>query len=202
MNSKIIVGSIIAVAILIGVSFTSVVGYNTVKSTSGETSPLFNIRTNRAIYKENDDLTCDYVGKGEELDISISKRDNRFELSKKVFDNIKKMDDGTFNRYITTIITYLKKNRYSDIKSEDILTEMNELRAYIKSNNKALENIEEPQFYTENYNEYTFMNWRFGCIFNKHIILRILVVALFLILIIFFPAPTRFTECPIHCIKA
>ncbi len=65
MNNKILIGSIIAVAILIGVSFTSVVGYNSIESDK-KLSPLFNIRTSRAVDKDSKDLSCEYVGKGED----------------------------------------------------------------------------------------------------------------------------------------
>ena len=54
MNKKILIGSIIAVAILIGISFISVVGYNSVES-NAKASPLFNIRTQRAIDGERKD---------------------------------------------------------------------------------------------------------------------------------------------------
>jgi len=48
MNKKILLGSILSVAILILVSFTSVLGYNSVDS-DVKASPLFNIRSSRAI---------------------------------------------------------------------------------------------------------------------------------------------------------
>ena len=48
MNKKILIGSIIAVVILVLVSFTGVVGYQTTKSsTIARASPLFKVRTNR-----------------------------------------------------------------------------------------------------------------------------------------------------------
>ena len=72
MNKKILIGCIIAVVILILVSFTGVVGYQTTKSSDvARTSPLFSIRSTRAIDKESKDLTCDYVGKGVENSLSI-----------------------------------------------------------------------------------------------------------------------------------
>jgi hypothetical protein len=60
MNNKILTGSIIAVAILILVSFTSVVGYSSVES-DGKSSPLFNVRSSRAIDKNGKVFTTDYV---------------------------------------------------------------------------------------------------------------------------------------------
>jgi len=75
MNKKILIGSIIAVAILILVSFTSVVGYRRVESNVKD-SPLFNIRSSRAVDKEGKDFTTDYVGKGEEINIPVPKRNH------------------------------------------------------------------------------------------------------------------------------
>ncbi len=99
MNSKILLGSIISVVILILVSFTSVVGYGSVESNVKE-SPLFNIRSNRAIDKESKDLSCDYLGKGVVTNINIPSRDNGTILTQKVFELISKMDDREFNEFI------------------------------------------------------------------------------------------------------
>ena len=62
INKKILVGSIIAVAILISVSFTSVIVYNIFKSDVKE-SPPFTIRTNRAIDEESNDFYCQNVNR-------------------------------------------------------------------------------------------------------------------------------------------
>ncbi|UCD14590.1 MAG: hypothetical protein JSW60_04005 [Thermoplasmatales archaeon] len=75
MVKKILIGSIIAVAVLICVSFTSVVGFQSVKS-NVKASPRFTVRTKRAIDEESKDLTCDYVGKGEEIIIPLPKRND------------------------------------------------------------------------------------------------------------------------------
>ena len=100
MKHKILIGSIIAVAILVGVSFTSVIGYNTVKSTNGEASPLFNVRASRAINQEDDGLTSDYVGKEIVTTILIPERDNIASQMRKLIDAIGRMDDRTYNRFI------------------------------------------------------------------------------------------------------
>ena len=206
MKHKILIGSIIAVAILIGVSFTSVVGYSSVKSTNVEASPLFNIRTNRAINQEDDGLPCDYVGKGEENTITLPERNDEAYSIQQFIDRIKNMDDRTYNRFITSLLNYLKKKGYSNIKSDKILTEMNELRSYIKSNNITCEKIGEPQFYTEYLKECTFINWQFGCIMYKllDIILQTAFLAFFIIFFIIIMGknpPTIWTECPMECIK-
>ncbi len=101
MNKKILMGSIIAIVILILVSFTGVVGYQTTKSsTIAKTSPLFTVRSSRAIDIESKDFTCDYVGKGVVTNINIPSRDNGTILIQKVFELISKMDDREFNEFI------------------------------------------------------------------------------------------------------
>ena len=100
MNKKILIGSIIAAAILIMVSFTGVVGYQTTKSsTIAKASPLFNIRTSRAIDRDSEDLSCDYVGKGVESNILFPKQDERTILIQKVIELISNMGNKEFNEF-------------------------------------------------------------------------------------------------------
>ena len=117
MKKKIIIGSIIAVAILILVSFTGVVGYQTTKSsTIARASPLFTVRSSRAIDKESTGLSCDYVGKGEEVGLLIPKRDSETALIQKFADSISKMDDTNFKRFLNLLINKIQeKNEYEDI---------------------------------------------------------------------------------------
>jgi len=114
MNNKTIIGSIIAVAILILVSFTSVVGYNSVESNK-ILSPLFNVRSDRAVNKEGKDITCDYVGKGEESVLSIPKRDNRTALLQRFIDIIIGMDDATFNRFLKFAFNQIQNNNQQEV---------------------------------------------------------------------------------------
>ncbi len=123
MNNKILLGSIIAVVILVLVSFTGVVGYQTTKSsTIARASPLFSVRSKRAIDEESKDLTCDYVGKGEKSILSIPKRNDRTALQQKFIDRISKMDEETFNRFKNLVIGELHKN--NAIKEMDIPVEI------------------------------------------------------------------------------
>ncbi len=117
MNNKILLGNIIAVVILVLVSFTGVVGFQTTKSsTIARASPLFSVRSKRAIDEQSKDLTCDYFGKGEESILSIPKRDDKTILAQKSIEEISKMNDNTFNRFVELVTSYLqKKNRNSDI---------------------------------------------------------------------------------------
>ncbi len=127
MDRKILVGSIIAVAILVLVSFTSVVGYSSVKSTTGKESPLFNIRTNRAIGKEDQVLTSNHVGKGNTL--PFPKRDDKEILTQKAVDIIRMIDDKTFDKFIASIIASAQKDkRFNDVSPDEIREALYQVR--------------------------------------------------------------------------
>jgi hypothetical protein len=121
MNNKILIGSIIAVAILVIVSFTSVVGYNSVES-DVKISPLFNIRSSRAVDEDGKDLTCDYVGKGEENVLSIPKRDTQQYMLGKLINMIGKMDDKTYDRFVQLVkkINIVQNSKINDNEIEVI----------------------------------------------------------------------------------
>ncbi|UCF12304.1 MAG: hypothetical protein JSW06_09725 [Thermoplasmatales archaeon] len=107
MNKKILLVSIISVVILILVSFTSVIGYRSISS-DVKVSPLFNMRISRAIDRDSKDIVCDYVGKGEEGNLFISKRNVRMASFQKGINIINKMDDKVFNEFVIRIILRLK----------------------------------------------------------------------------------------------
>ncbi|UCD13904.1 MAG: hypothetical protein JSW60_00355 [Thermoplasmatales archaeon] len=147
MNKKILIGSIIAVAILVGVSFTSVVGYSGVKS-NVKASPLFTVRTKRAIDEESRDLTCEYVGKREEITIPITTRNNRIAFVLKVIERIRGMDDGTFNKFVDFLI-----NRQGKRIKEENIPEMINVLHQLKINPDEIKNYiadeKENKLYTE-----------------------------------------------------
>ena len=62
-NHLLTCGSVLAVVVLILASLSPVVGYTSPDSFLDE-SPLFTVRINSAIDKKNDNLRCNYVGKG------------------------------------------------------------------------------------------------------------------------------------------
>ena len=114
MNKKILVGSIIAVAILVGISFTSVVGYRSVTSDVKE-SPLFTVRSSRAIDEESMDIACDYVGKGEDNFLSIPTRDSRTALVQKFIMSISRMSDENLEKLIAFPINHAQSDeRFND----------------------------------------------------------------------------------------
>jgi len=116
MNKKILIGSIIAVAILILVSFTGVVGYQTTKSsTIARASPLFTVRSSRAIDEESKDFTCDYIGKDKRIDILLPKRDSKTALVQKFITNISRMSDENLEKLIAFLINHAQSDeRFND----------------------------------------------------------------------------------------
>ena len=132
MEKKILVGSIIAVIILVLVSFTGVVGYQTTKSSHiARASPLFSVRSKRAIDEESKEFTFDYVGKGEDIAIPISKRNESNKLIFKVFERLSKMDKGEQKEVMESIIKLLQKINYLNDKR---LVEFEQLYYEIKNN--------------------------------------------------------------------
>jgi hypothetical protein len=107
MNKKILIGSIIVITVLIGVSLTSVMGYRNIESILKD-SPLFNIRTNRAIGKESQDFIRKYNSEGDIL--PFPKQDDRTILVQKLIDRIGNMDGETFERLIAYIINFARQN--------------------------------------------------------------------------------------------
>jgi len=123
-------GSIIAVAILVLVSFTGVVGYQTTKSsTIARASPLFAVRSSRAIDEDSKDFTCDYVGKGEEITLSFPTGVGSTTSLQQVIEIISKMNDVTFNRFLDLIIKHLhKRDDFQEYTKEEIILSLNQLR--------------------------------------------------------------------------
>ena len=159
MEKRILLGSIIAVVILILVSFTGVIGYQTTKSsTNAKASPLFSVRTSRAIDEESKDFTYDYVGKGEESVLSIPKRDDRTESLQKFIVLIRKMDDETFDKYINELFNRLiQEDKIRDSYINRLVTEINQLKINSeKLMNYLFDEKLDPPFFT--------MFWFSGCI--------------------------------------
>ena len=108
--------SICAVVLLVLGSLSNVVGYQSVKSTSTTESPLFSIRTQKAINKDSNVLTSNYLGKGFS-EISFPLKDNRTALIQKVLDKIRTMDDKEFNRFQSLILSWFYEKQH--IKNTD-----------------------------------------------------------------------------------
>ncbi|UCF12919.1 MAG: hypothetical protein JSW06_01345 [Thermoplasmatales archaeon] len=88
---------------------------------------MFKVRTNRAIGEESKELTCKYVGIGNTL--PFPERDDKAVMIQKVADRISKMDDNTFERFITYIINHAQKdNRLNGVSSNEIREALYQVR--------------------------------------------------------------------------
>jgi len=137
MKTKLLLGSIGAVAILILMSFTNVVGIQSITTDSMDESPLFSIRTQKAINQASKTvLTSDYLGKGLNA-LPFPLRDNRTALIQKVIEIIEKMDEKAMFAFIAMNIARMNiGNQRKDISILEIFTALNQL----KSNRDILTN--------------------------------------------------------------
>lgn len=141
MGKRILLGSIIAVVILTMVSFSSVVGYTGVKSDSKIVSPLFGIRSNRAINKNQDDINSDYIGKGKSLNILLPSRNDKAELVEKLLVRINEMDDSEIDNLLRMVNMKLPKKMNKFFNKEKLTTllhglnsdpnQFNELKSHV-----------------------------------------------------------------------
>jgi hypothetical protein len=129
--------SIIVVVLLVLGSLTNVVGYQTVKSSGVNVSPLFSVRTKRAINEESKTiLTSDYLGKGIESNFQFPTRENRTVMLQKVIDIIRKMDDKEFNKFQSALISHFyedKNNKNIDVTN--VVFALKQLRSNTKELN-------------------------------------------------------------------
>ena len=129
MKNKILIGSIVAALLLVLVSFTSVIGFQSSRYNSAVNSPLFKIRTQMVLDTESKDVICDYIGKGEESILSIPTRNEKTELVQKFIDRIRKMDDITFNKFIGLVVNRLQQeNNINENDINEIITSLKQLR--------------------------------------------------------------------------
>jgi hypothetical protein len=123
--------SVIAVILLVLGSLSNVVGYQSVKSTAVNDSPLFSVRTQRATERQQDILTSQFLGKGNGKLLYFPVRNNKSESLKNFFESIKKMDDATFKRFLILVKQRLKE----PISLNEVqLNEINHELAKIKNN--------------------------------------------------------------------
>ena len=127
MKKKILIGSIIAVAILVLVSFTGVVGYQTTKSsTIANASPLFTVRSCRAIDINSNDVTSNYIGKGTDDSINIPTRDITQLKVQRLINLIRSLDDDKFDKFTVPLVSILEKQDFDDV--DTIINQIKSIR--------------------------------------------------------------------------
>jgi len=110
--------------LLVLMSFAGVVGYQTTKSsTIAKSSPLFAVRSSRAIDEENEDLSREYVGKEVVTFITFPKRNEKDVIAQKIINLIDKIDNDEIEDLLFQIKSKSDKlkNMYLLINNRDSL---------------------------------------------------------------------------------
>jgi len=192
-KSPLIGVSVCAVVLLVVASLSNVVGYQTVKSTAVNDSPLFSVRTKRAINQVGGDtLTFNYLGKGQ-YSMPFPVIDNRTELIQKVIDRIRTMDDDTFNRFIDYAVNQINhKDNLKAIATDEFVKELRQIRE--STQNIIVYKDSDVERYT------IFPNWNTLGDWFPGLFLFFIIVLIILILYKLFDIPfTVFSAC--FCIK-
>jgi hypothetical protein len=193
-------GSVLAAIMFIMVSFNSVVGFQTNSISSSEVSPLYTIRTKNAIEDENrDPLIYDYFGKGKTNTIQLPPRNKNNTLLKKTIEIICKMNDKTFNLFLSNVIKKMQDDR--NINSEMIF-QVRTLFHYLRDHEQEVRNFiindkaeDEPTLAG-----YTVCVWFPGCSFIRAVIYIInfilgVTISIILLLCIFVSVMDGFFSC-------
>ena len=115
MKRKILIGSILVVTVLILVTFTTVVGYDS-QTLEIKDSPLFNIRTSRATENDCNILSCEYIGKETSSFIGMPKRNYNATVIQMAIRLIRNMDESEFNEFVSSLQNrnYLQLNNNNE----------------------------------------------------------------------------------------
>lgn len=129
MKVKLLLGSIGVVVSLILVSLTSVVSIQSTPSCLIAHTPLFSIRTQKAINQvEKEFLASGYLGKGRDT-LQIPMPENRKMLYQKVIEQIGRMDNAAFHKFIAMAIQYKNHDAtLKNINSQYIIAVLNQIK--------------------------------------------------------------------------
>jgi hypothetical protein len=183
MDKKpLIVISLCAVVLLVLGSLSNVVGYQSVKSTTVNDSPLFQTRTQRAISSGSNSniLSSRYLGKGFTIFL-FPLQDSYEDLIKKCIIKIRAMDESTFHRFISTVVNKIQHNdNLKDLNVKDVINGLYQIResnqdiiVYKDSNGDRI---------TYLFNFYISVCWIPGCYFIgiTFLILLLLAITIFM----------------------
>ncbi len=118
MKTKILLGSIGAVVILVLASFTTVIGFQSSSSRQPENSPLFDYRTKKAIKATPETVLSNYVGRGSKFAVPLTPVNQKERIVIKFVESIIHMDDSSFDALVSDCVNHLvgdKKVKTSNI---------------------------------------------------------------------------------------
>jgi hypothetical protein len=137
MNKYPLIGvSILVVVLLVLGSLSNVVGYQSMKSAGVNDSPLFSVRTQRASNQQIGIFKSDYLGKGREINLDISRKDIKEEYIDKIINLFIRMDAESFNKFVNRFIFLFHQNGVSNLKVTD--REIKDTLYQIKNNPEIL----------------------------------------------------------------
>jgi len=187
MDKKPLIGvSILAVVLLVMGSLSNVVGYQSVKSTTVNDSPLFQTRTQRATNKQQNCITSQFLGMKKGNLLRFPMRDNRIESLIKAIEYIGKMDDKTFDLLTKSCIQKVRQDNTFSGTNNEIIQMLQLLRKQSKTIIFSFTN-KNNQVGLPTYYGYTLCSWVPGCwieiIFNLLFILPIIAILNFFTLV-------------------
>jgi hypothetical protein len=198
MEQKPLIGiSICAVVILIITSFSNVVGYQSVKSTAVNDSPLFQTRTQRATNQEQNVLTSQYLGMGKENLLQFPKRENIIDSLNEAIGYISQMDEQKFARFTQLCIERIHHEpAFDNIDEEDITQLLQLLRDGPTRFNRYAQNHTYNMYSVDicrlTYDCFPSLHWFPGCLLMGikamivYFILNFFIICLFPIMFIMF----------------
>ena len=104
MKKKLVIGCIFTVALLSLLPLSSVIGIQKSAYNKNGVYPLFAIRNKMALNEEYCKLTYDYIGKDIDNNIPIPNRNSKLELIDRFVNNIRLMNDGSFDKLLDLLI--------------------------------------------------------------------------------------------------
>jgi hypothetical protein len=180
--------STVSVILLILTSLTDVVGYQSVQSSDVNFSPLFSVRTQRATNQRQNILTSHYLGKGR-YNMPFPLRDSRTAMIQRFIEQIRSMDNDTFNRFIDNAVNRINhKDNLKGIGATELINGLRQLKE--SSHNIIVYKDKKEGRRAVTYSEFApTICWFPGCLlmFVGGYILMLIVLIAFLFLV---PPPT------------
>ncbi len=177
MDKKPLIGvSICVVVLLVLGSLSNVVGYQSMKSTVVNDSPLFPTRTQKATNQQQNILPSQYLGMEKGNLLQFPMRDNKTESLKKIIGIITNMSSDEFNNLIRK--SKINIDKESIIKLLLKLNTVNDSLLRINQNFSPFLTVEEKAFSRPTINP-----WYPGCLIIRFIeFIGVLIFALFLMI--------------------
>ena len=186
--------SLYVMVLLVLGSLSTVVGYQSDQSIVND-SPLFSIRTKRAMNQQQNIITSQYLGREKSYNLLLLSRPNETSIVYKIINVIQNMNDASFERFVKLVVDrFLKQEKFEEISVKLFIKELyqirNDAQAFMK--NKIIQSDSWTWFSSPT------LCWFPGC-FLLGIVGGIAIFSFLLIYVILFgPFPTTQTNPCLH----